>query len=101
MSHYILLDNQPIIEPDLLTWAMWLETAERTVAKDTIGDSEISTVFLGLDHAFGGGKPLLYETLVFGGALNQAMDRYSTLEEAQNGHEQMVLRVIDAQGEVI
>ena len=65
----------------------------RTVAKDKIGDVEISTVFLGLDHQFGKGRPLLFETMVFGGELDQEMDRYSTYEEAEKGHKFMVKRV--------
>lgn len=50
-------------------------------------DYEISTVDLGLDHSFGIGEPLYYETMIFG--LNdeyEYMERYSTQEEAIKGH---------------
>lgn len=57
----------------------------------------MSTVFLGIDHAFGDGPPLLYETLVFCGALDDEMERSSTREDAIAGHHAMVERVRAAQ----
>lgn len=86
---YILDDaGNPVEEPDLLTWGRWLEDAneKRIVSNIQIGDSEVSTVFLGLDHNFGSGPPLLFETMVFGGSLNDEMNRYATREEALAGH---------------
>ena len=91
-KHYILQDKKAM-SVDLLAWAKWLETADRHVAKDEIGDVRISTVFLGLNHQWGDGPPLLFETLVFGGKFNDEMDRYSTWEEAKKGHAEMVERV--------
>jgi len=93
MQHYILDEKgAPVAEPDLMTWARWFEKAERHVGNETIGDSEISTVFLGLDHAFGGGAPVLWETMVFGGTLDQ--ERCSgSREQAEAMHARMVERV--------
>jgi hypothetical protein len=58
----------------------------------------VSTVFLSLDHAFHvgteKGPPLLFETMVFGlpdGAEYQ--DRYSTWEEAEAGHREVVRKL--------
>lgn len=53
----------------------------------------VSTVWLGLDHSFTGGKPLIFETMVFPkeddfGELD--MDRYSTEKQAIAGHKRMV-----------
>ena len=94
MSDNYILEGKKIIPcPDFFQWAKWLETADRIIAKDTIGDSYISTVFLGLDHSFSKGPPLLFETLVFGGKLDQEMDRYSTWDEAIDGHKAMIERV--------
>ena len=65
--------------------------AERAVAKTQVTDDvEVSTVFLGLDHAWGFGPPLLFETLIFGGPYDGEMDRYSTWEQAVAGHERFV-----------
>jgi hypothetical protein len=91
-DHYIL-EGHNTKAVDLITWAMWFEKAERHVADDKVGDVRISTVFLGLDHSFGGGRPLIFETLVFGGPLDGEMERYSTWDEAEAGHKQMAKRI--------
>jgi len=92
--YYILVDGEPVPTSDLFTWGEWFETADRNVAKTEIGETLVSTVFLGLDHSFGNGSiPILFETLVFGGGLDGMMDRYATLEDAMLGHERMVARV--------
>lgn len=88
MSNYILDESgNPQACPDLLEWARWFETAERHIGDTTIGDSRISTVFIGIDHSFGYGPPLLFETMVFGGPMNEFQDRYTTRAEALAGHE--------------
>ena len=93
MGHYILEGKNPI-ESDLMTWGKWFETADRHVAKFEDKDIFISTVFLGIDHSFGDGPPVLFETMVFGGELDEEMNRYTTWEDAEKGHEEMVKRVM-------
>jgi hypothetical protein len=48
----------------------------------------VSTVWLGLDHSFFGGPPLIFETMIFGGDRDTdlMMWRYSTADEAMRGH---------------
>lgn len=88
---YILDGHKPVIEKDLMKWAAWLEDADRSVGKTEISkDVSVSTVFLGLDHQFGEGPPLIFETMVFGGPLDQYEERYSTWEEAEAGHKRWV-----------
>ena len=58
-----------------------------------IGQVRVSTVFLGLNHAFGDGPPLWFETMVFGGELDQEQERYSTIEQARLGHAQICDKV--------
>jgi len=90
-DRYILKDGVPVPEPDLFAWVKWLEDDDhRRVASTEVGAARISTVFLGLDHAFGGGTPVLFETMVFGGELDEHQQRYYTLEEAMIGHERIV-----------
>ena len=88
------------VEPveDLLDWATWFETANRTVKRSQLETGvTVSTVFLGLDHSFGmTGHPILFETMVFGGPLDQEQARYSTWEEAEKGHAEMLERVSGA-----
>lgn len=57
------------------------------VGDTTIKGVRISTVFLGIDHACGAGPPVLFETMVFEGPLDQYCERYCTWEEAEQGHE--------------
>ena len=93
MNVYYILEGHEAVKTDLMTWARMFEKADRVVRKTTIGDAEIITVFLGLDHQFGDGPPLLFETMVFGGKLDQKQDRCTTWEEAEAMHEAMSGRV--------
>lgn len=90
---YILKDKKPYPETDVLKWAQWFQSADRIVAKTFILDKiVVSTVFLGTDHNFGMGKPLLFETMVFEKYEN-FQQRYSTWEEAEEGHKAVVLAI--------
>lgn len=93
--YYILQDGIPIPEPDIRKWGAWMQSAEknRRVAWTEFPGVNVSTVFLGLDHAFGGGTPVLFETMIFGGEHDQYQERYHTLEEAMLGHERAVALV--------
>lgn len=87
MKHWILDDEHNLVEVDLETWARWFEDIEnRRVGWTEVGDVKVSTVCLGIDHRFGEGPPLLFETMIFGGPHDQYQERYSTWDEAQQGH---------------
>lgn len=93
MIHYYILDErgEPVIELDLLTWAKWYETAERHVALDDLGElGRVSTVFLGFDHGWHDDRPVLWESMVFGGPLDQEQVRYRSRAEALVGHAALV-----------
>lgn len=85
---YVLDDlGNPVEEIDLVVWAKWFESANRHLAKDELpGGIRVSTVFLGMDHNWGEGPPLLWETMIFGGPNDSYQDRYSTREAALEGH---------------
>ncbi len=97
-NKYILDDDgNPVGTNDLMEWAQWFESSgeshkdgeehPRFVARDTVGEADVSTVFLGLDHNFmGEGPPILWETMIFGGKHDEYQDRYSTREAALKGH---------------
>ena len=95
-GRYILEGHEPVAEPDLLTWALWLETADRHVCDSFQGDVRVSTVFLGLDHSFGHGPPILFETMAFIGHESIACERYATWAEAEEGHARIVAEVFKA-----
>lgn len=62
----------------------------RRVAIWKSSDVTVSTVFLSIDHQWGDGPPLIFETMVFGGPLDSECERYSTEQEAIEGHERWV-----------
>ena len=115
LGHYILDEKGEVKEVDLYTWAEWLEdpSTNRRLAHTRVGDYNVSTVFMGLDHNFGGGskKPILWETMIFENELTvEFMEplgkeiryhktlerddfgfaRYSSKEDALQGHEHNV-----------
>jgi len=93
---YILDDKgEPHKEKNLMKWAKWYENSgqARIVAKTCVGNAEVSTVFLSLDHSFGNGPPMLYETMIFNSEDNEFgsyLERYSTRAEAEAGHTRIV-----------
>jgi len=94
MPLYFVLDgHEPVPVDDVMTWARWFEanTAARIVGKTRVGDQEVSTVFLGLDHQYGSGPPLLFETMVFPEC--DDCQRYSTWDQAVAGHDATVGRL--------
>lgn len=78
-----------------MKWARWFEKQEnRQVKLDYVGDIMISTIFLGFDHNFMPyGSPILFETMVFGEHMDQYQERYSTWNEAIEGHNKVLEQV--------
>jgi hypothetical protein len=90
-------DTTPI---ELMDWAHKFEDTEyKRVAETTLPDGTyISTVWLGLDHQFGDGPPLIFETMVFDASMGTMFDgdytdHYTLLSEAEEGHLAVVLKV--------
>lgn len=102
MTDKYILDEEgnPIPCENLLEWGKWFQDADRKVERTQIGDVTVSTIFLGLDHSYSDEKkPILYETMVFGGRPDEYMRRYSTKVEAQKGHDEIVEKLKN--GEVL
>lgn len=106
---YILEGKKPVPTWDLNAWGKFMESPERIIAQENIGDVFISTVFLGIDHSFKFDQeesPVLFESMVFGGnELNGTITRYHTYSEAKKGHHELVelvrktlFRVINGKG---
>lgn len=62
------------------------------IGNDYVGDYRVSTVWLGMNHAYNDEAPLIFETMVF---LKDTFDdvwcqRYSTEQEAIQGHKDLV-----------
>jgi hypothetical protein len=75
------------------------DRAYKKIGLTKVADGEksftVSTVWLGINHRYGDGPPLIFETMVFGegSMLDLACARYSTEQEAREGHRAMVLLV--------
>jgi hypothetical protein len=89
--YYILVGRVPMAV-DMMTWAKGFENSDRRIAHTEVNDKcSVSTVFLGLDHNFSDkGDPLLFETMIFGGPLDQYQRRYATWDQAERGHAEAV-----------
>ena len=85
MSDYYTRDGRP-------TTSTAGFNEDRKVARTAVpeADAEVSTVFLVIDHSHGDGPPLIFESMVFGGRLDQHCERYSTEAEAKAGHDRIV-----------
>jgi hypothetical protein len=93
---YILNENhEPVLEEDFSAWSRWMfeDNDRRQVRLTEQGDVWVSTVFLGLDHNFGHGRPMLYETMAFIAHEGVGQWRYSTWAEAEVGHDAAVMEV--------
>jgi hypothetical protein len=93
--HYLLTkDRQVVACADLQEWAIAWGTASNQIARTVLGTAVVSTVFLGLDHSFTGGPPVLFETMIFDKGRPRAYQvRYCTIEEAESGHRRAVYHV--------
>lgn len=93
-EYRMLINGELVIPESLEQWAKWFGDSEgRRIGLTHIGDITVSTVCLGLDHSFGHGRPLWYETMIFGGDHDEFQERYETLEEAKVGHDAAVAMV--------
>ena len=93
---YILKDRTPVPIENALDWGRWFEKnyGKRRVGDDKSHGYRISTVFLGLDHQFEEGPPLVFELMVFNPEGNAVFcDRFPTWEEAEQAHNQMCEQV--------
>ena len=69
----------------------------RQVAYNVVGDVAVSTVWLGLDHGYGG-PPLIFETMIFGGPMDHECWRWPSEAAAIAGHDQALALVADWAG---
>jgi len=86
-------DGQPLAEGD--RERLLSDRTYRVVAQTTLANGWfVSTVWLGLDHGYGAGPPLIFETMIFDRAADGGFgrgdsvyqERYATEAEALAGH---------------
>lgn len=101
MCHFYKLEGKTTVPVTTEEFFLWSSThpderhavVNQVMFKDGSSGEEVSvsTVFLGINHRFiPDQSPLLFETMVFGGTMDNAQWRYSTWEEAEAGHEKVL-----------
>lgn len=89
---YVLRGRLAVPVETIEEWGEMFASRDRIVAVEQLGRYVISTVFLGVDHNLFGELPILFETMIFGGAEYQ--ERCGTWEEAIDMHERAVAHVM-------
>lgn len=90
--YYKLDENKNVLPSSLEEWSNFIEgrlpTNYRHVGDETINGYRISTIFIGLCHNFDpcSGIPMVFE----GEKSDVYMERYSTWQEAEEGHKRAV-----------
>ena len=88
--YWIIRGKKPIITIDRKLWNRARDhNGIVRVAHTCIGEVTISTVFLWRDVKCYGDRPLLFETVVFGGSLDGEFRHYPTWKEAEKGHKEI------------
>lgn len=81
---YILNGKTPVPVGSIEEWSKSFFPGRSTLAREYVGDTYVSTIFLGADYSFGG-RPLFFETLVDKGDDFYTV-KYSTWDGAMAGH---------------
>ena len=103
-DYYCLTSDNEAVPCDVETWSKQLETMRKAdsgiskhVADEIVNERRISTVFLGLNHAYTKEEsPKIFETMIFepNSFSEIYCDRYSTWDEAVGGHERAKQRFL-------
>ena len=89
-NHYILMNQVPVLEPDLENWAAWCNKTDRRVALTKKDNITVSTMFLGVDWGISrSAAPDLFESMIFGGCHNGEALWAATWEEAERNHAEL------------
>lgn len=93
---FYILVNGKVKTANIFEFGQWFAETSNSIDRTNIGDVLVSTVFLGIDHSFefienwNENKPILFETMVFGGKMDQYLRRWSSFGEAKRGHYEIV-----------
>lgn len=87
-----------IMAPSLMAWADWYEHGQRVCKRTEVRGAHVSTVFLSIDHGMyymkeENYRPVLFETMIFGGPADEYQQRYHNYDDAMKGHAEVVKRL--------
>jgi hypothetical protein len=104
VSRYFKLEGKTAIPVPYDEYLQWIigdrDHGSRSVRVDEftsgVESVQVSTVFLmGINHRYlKDADPLLFETMVFGGTMDLAQWRYSTWEQAEAGHQEVLKQLL-------
>jgi hypothetical protein len=108
LPKYFHRDGQPILSNELLSdfaqWALMFEDTKARIvgSTQTLYGERLSTVWLGLEHGYNRGKPLIFESMLFAPEEHderayphdQLQARYATEEEARDAHHTLKLQCL-------
>jgi len=102
IARYILSGHDPVPCNNLAAWTAWMQTQARWVESTEIIDPagrpvRVCTAFIGIDLSFGIDDPIVFETMVLGGAYDRELYRYCNWDESRNGHAAIVKLVLGCQ----
>lgn len=101
MRHWVLDKQHKVIRATLMEWATFMQVPRvRQVGSVRVSGFLVSTIFLGIDHGWEQGPPVLWESMVFGlTAHDIECERCAgSWEQAEEMHKRMVTRVEEALG---
>lgn len=83
-----MLKGKRIVKPKTLEeWLEWWGGRRPIGVMSTrMGECEVSTIFLAIDHSLRRGKPILFETAYLTKEGTRVQARYSTWAKAMKGH---------------
>lgn len=92
-GHFYKLVNKEPVPCTFAEYASGMKSAQNRLIEQTqVDELTVSTVFTGIDHAFGMGQKQLFETTVFGLPDDiQPQWRFASWNEAVNHHLQLVV----------
>ena len=91
-----ILKNKKVRKATSEEMGTFMQTKKHILKQTTLKNGVfVSTIFLGLDHSWGGGAPILFETMVFknksiDATYDSDQERYTTYKEAMAGHKRWV-----------
>jgi hypothetical protein len=90
-NHFFVIDADHNVRPvdTMEEWVHVFDVDNNVVAQTGNDNIFVSTVFLGINHNFGFSedtRPILFETMIFGGKMDEYQHRYYTYDEAVAGH---------------
>jgi hypothetical protein len=112
-KRWICDDEGNAIEATEEEWMAWMreehmerirgtapEKQKRVIARTHLPNGcWVSTVFLTIDHSMDGITPVLWETMVFDCEDLDIQRRYTSLQDARKGHDEVIVEILLHQAE--